>query len=110
MKLTDTEYLTLSKLRREPIDDIEHLPESEQRTIRLLSRNECVLLLGDFVGGVTAEGHHAMEEYEMEREQTRRVAIRYWITTAIAVIALIVSVIALMHTLGWLTRLPVPPA
>lgn len=50
-----------------------------------------VQIVEDFVGGVTPNGKHAMEEYEAEHHASRSEGRRWRITTAIAVAALVKS-------------------
>lgn len=47
--------------------------------------------------GITPAGRVALSDYREQMSVRRHESIRYWITTAIAVAALIVSIIALLH-------------
>lgn len=51
---------------------------------------------------LTSDGLAAIEA----EEDKRRESVRYWITTAIAILALIISIIALLSQLGILQLLP----
>lgn len=93
MQLMDDEYRILLKLIRKDVDDLDQLAAEEQRRVRLLSDAGYVSLSErhKFIAGVTALGHHAMSAYRQERREKARARVRYWITTAIALAALVKS-------------------
>lgn len=105
MNLTKNDYRTMRRVNSRKFVYLVNLKPVELGRVRRLDALGLVQIVGDFVGGVTPDGKHAMEEYEMARGLRRREGRRWRITTAIAVAALLKSFLPELRALGvWLAE------
>ncbi len=60
--------------------------------LQIVQRIEAQGIVESFlIAAMAALGHHAMSAYRQERREKARARVRYWITTAIALAALVKS-------------------
>ena len=92
MKLTIKEYRLLEWIIENNIESKSEIPEGQIGRLNLLYRAGYVDINEvdpDFIGGVTVEGRHAIEEfkdYTIERRWTRGLAIGAMIISIIAIL------------------------
>ena len=95
MRLTKNEYLLLKKIAQLGWQNMSRLDDHNVGRAVILQRAEMVQIKDETIIGVTPEGRHAMEEY-------REYVVEQRWTRGMAFAAIIISVLSMIATSGWL--------